>query len=65
MKNLIREMREIRGMSQLQLAEKLKITQQAISQYENGFRNPKIETLTKIAEVLGFKITVTITDEEA
>lgn len=41
------------GISQAKLGEKLGVTQQMIGIYENGQRNPKKETLEKIAEALG------------
>lgn len=49
----IRNTRIQKGMSQKELAEKLDITPQSIVQWENGARNPKPETLKKIAEALG------------
>ncbi len=41
------------GLSQKKLAELIGVHPSMISQYENGTRNPKIETLQKIAEALG------------
>lgn len=48
----IKELRKKQGMSQKDLADKLGITPVLISQYENGKRNPKLETLQKIADAL-------------
>lgn len=45
----IRLYRTKANMSQRELGEKLKISQQQIAQYENGTRNPKIKTLKKFA----------------
>ena len=39
-------------MTQAELAKKLEISYVVISQYENGKRNPKLETLQKIADAL-------------
>lgn len=48
----IRKYRKEKGMTQKQLADLLDTTQQNLAQYENGKRNPKIETLKKIAQAL-------------
>lgn len=50
---LIKKRRIETGVSQKKLAEKLDITPVMISQYETGKRNPKLETLEKIANALG------------
>lgn len=49
MKNRIRQVRKKRGISQEKLANSLGITRQAISQYEIGNREPKLETWQKLA----------------
>lgn len=46
----IRILRENRNLTQKQLAEKLHIPNQNISNYERGFRQPDYETLQKIAD---------------
>ncbi len=48
----IKAARKKRGMSQKELADKLGIPYQGISQYERGVRNPKTATLLRIAEAL-------------
>lgn len=40
------------GISQQELSDKAKVSQPAISQYENGKRKPDLETARKIAKVL-------------
>lgn len=40
------------GISQQELSDKAKVSQPAISQYENGRRKPDLETARKIAKVL-------------
>ena len=41
------------GITQAELAHRLGVTPQAISQYERGIKKPKIETIEKIADALG------------
>ena len=52
----IREIRKSKNLSQKQLGERLGVSQAMIAQYENGDRNPKFETLLKIADALGVYI---------
>ncbi len=47
--NRIKELREKRGLSQAQLAQKTGISSQSISKYEHGERNPKIGKWQKLA----------------
>ena len=49
----IRFIRKEKGLTQKELANKLETTQQNLAQYENGKRQPKIETIKKIAVALG------------
>ena len=50
----IKAARKKAGMTQAELAEKLEIPFQSVSQWERDIRNPKKETLEKIAEKIGF-----------
>lgn len=52
----IKEARKRVGMTQKELAQKLGIPFQGISQWENDLRNPKLETLQKIADAIGVPI---------
>lgn len=56
MENRIREVRKKRGVSQEKLATSLGITRQAISQYEMGNRQPRLETWQKLADFLGVTV---------
>lgn len=53
----IRTIRLKKGISQKQLAKLLNTSQQNLAQYESGKRNPKIETLHKIAHALDVPVT--------
>lgn len=48
----IRHFRKEKGLTQKELGELLKVSPQMIAQYERGARNPKKETLQKIATAL-------------
>lgn len=52
----IKSLREIEGLTQKQLAEKLKIPHQNLSNYERNFRKPDYEALMNIAAY--FKVSV-------
>lgn len=52
----IRTLRERKGLTQDQLAEKLFVTRQTVSNYETGRSRPDIDTLLRIAEILGVDI---------
>lgn len=53
----IKQARKKAGYTQKELGEKLGISQVRVAQYENGIRNPKIETVNKIAKALNVEIT--------
>ncbi len=48
----IRDLRKDRHMTQEELAERLFVTRQTVSNYETGRSNPDVEALQKLAEVL-------------
>lgn len=56
----IKEIRQIRKLSQDDLGKLIGVSKQAISMYERGERSPDIDTLTKIAEVLNVDINTII-----
>lgn len=49
----LRKVREERGLSQQQLAERVSVARVTITMYEAGEREPDFGTLTKLAQVLG------------
>lgn len=52
----IQEIRKSKGIKQKELAEKLGIAANTLSQYETGNREPDIETTKKIAKELGVTV---------
>lgn len=52
----IKKFRKARGLSQIELGERLGVTQQVITNWERNLREPTIETLLKIAGI--FEITL-------
>ena len=49
----IHKYRVANGMSQSDLAKRLKVSQNTVSQWETGIRKPDIVTLKKLAKILG------------
>src|SRR3546814_18942558 len=58
----IRALREARGLSQRELAERVGTTQSAIARLEGGNILPSLPTLDKIAEALGAELSVALVD---
>ena len=56
----IKHLREVNKLSQEQLAEKLFVTRQTISNYETSRSRPDVEMLQKIAEVLDTDVNTVI-----
>ena len=52
----IREVRKLSGVSQIQVAQKLGISQGAVAMWETGKRIPKTTDLPKIAEALNVSV---------
>lgn len=52
----IKKCRLDQGLSQRELAERLNTSQQMVAAYENDKRNPKIETISKIANALNVQL---------
>jgi transcriptional regulator with XRE-family HTH domain len=52
----IRQLRKSKGWTQVELAQMLKMTQQAITSYECGKKKPPVERLPDIAGLFGVSI---------
>ncbi|MDE7209022.1 MAG: helix-turn-helix domain-containing protein, partial [Clostridia bacterium] len=55
-KNIISELRSKKGFSQDELAEKVFVTRQAVSRWENGETVPNTETLKLLSKVFDVSI---------
>ena len=53
---LISKLRKEKGMTQQELADKLKITDKAVSKWERGLACPDISILPQVAEILGVNV---------
>ena len=58
----IKAARKAAGMTQAELAEKLDLPFQSVSQWERGYRNPKYDTLNRISNALGCPVELLIDD---
>ena len=55
-KDMIRRLRTEKGLSQDELAEKLFVTRQAVSRWENGETTPNTETLKQLSRLFDVSI---------
>lgn len=58
---LIRSARDIAGLTQAQLAERAGVTQQAISAYETGRKQPTLPTLMGLLRGAGLEMRIRLT----
>lgn len=61
----IAALRKASGMNQRQLAERLKISPSAVGMYEQGRREPSVETLAAMAALFGVSIDFMVTGKTA
>lgn len=54
--NRIKYYREKKHLSQLAVAEKMNVSQQAINKWENGDSFPRADKLPELAKILGCRI---------
>ena len=57
-KNIILDLRTKKGMSQDELADKIMVTRQAVSRWENGETKPNTETLKLLSKELIDKVRI-------
>lgn len=54
---LIRRLRRELGLTQLQLAGQLGVSDKAVSKWERGLGSPEVSTLPRLSQVLGVDLT--------
>lgn len=59
-KNVILELRTKMGLSQDELAEKVFVTRQAVSRWENGETTPNTETLKLLSKLFDVSINISV-----
>ncbi|MGZ7883641.1 helix-turn-helix transcriptional regulator [Lactobacillus sp. 3B(2020)] len=52
----IKAFRKKRGWTQVQLAEKMNVSTQTVSNWENGIKFPRMGTLQKLADLFGVEV---------
>lgn len=57
---VIREARQLSGMSQAELARRARVSQPVISAYERGRREPGVSTLARLVEATGHRLRVEV-----
>lgn len=62
---LIKAARKKAGMTQEELGKKIGVSGSSMAQWENDLRNPKLDTLQRIASALGVPVQELISDWEA
>ena len=61
----LRQLRAVCHMTQVEVAEQLHMTRQAVSSYESGRTEPDLETLKQLAEIYGVTLEELLGTEEA
>lgn len=64
MKNVVRELREERGWTQSELAERLDVSRQTVHSIEKGKYFPSLPLAFKISRVFGRRIEEVFSDED-
>ena len=52
----IKQLREAKNLTQVQLASKLSVTKQSVSNWENNYIQPSVEMVTAIADFFGVSV---------
>ena len=55
---VLKELRDKKGLSQEEIAKMINVSQRAYSFYETGDREPKIDTLIKLADIYGLPLDI-------
>jgi transcriptional regulator with XRE-family HTH domain len=63
-RHLIRMARRSAGLTQVQLAERARTSQAAVSAYESGRRSPSVETLCRLLDAAGFEVRMRLVEPD-
>ncbi len=61
---VLKKVRKSRGVTQLQLAEKLGVTQATVARYEKGIMTPEVKRVTQIARMLDVSVQELLEEKE-
>ena len=64
LKDRIKKLRKNKGLTQLELADMLHVTDKAVSKWETGEGNPEITILIEISKIFGVSIDYLLTGKE-
>lgn len=59
----LKELRKVRGISQLDLAEAVGVSRQTVSKWENGIIQPSANNLVRLSQVLQFPLEAFLRDD--
>jgi transcriptional regulator with XRE-family HTH domain len=62
--NEVREARDRANLTQAELAAKAGVSEATYVDFERGNRNPRLDTLVRVADVLGLRLTVIAKESE-
>ncbi|HUG86770.1 MAG TPA: helix-turn-helix transcriptional regulator [Euzebya sp.] len=62
---LVHDLRTAGGLTQAQLAARMRTTQSAIARLEGGGTNPTVEVLQRLGDALGVGLSLTVDDDVA
>ncbi|CAK2160975.1 HTH-type transcriptional regulator, cell division transcriptional repressor [Vibrio crassostreae] len=65
MSNIIKELRENKGLRQEDMAKMMGVAQQTILKWESGKTEPKASQILKLAKTLGVSVSVIFEEEES
>ena len=60
----VKELRNLRGLTQQQMADKLNVSKSIVSCWESGRRVPTMAGMTEIAEIMGVSVNFLIGDTD-
>lgn len=53
---ILRNVRKIKGLTQMEMSKKINVAENTISNYETGYSNPNFDTIKSFLDVCNFEI---------